>query len=510
MKRRKGFTLVEVILTLALISIVVLGGTNLITFAIRGHRLTMNEFDVQSNIRIASQRLNTTVRDSSAVFILHRENADNLTEEWDYIMLSPEKDRLINYVWNSVTKRHDIKELFPSIDGITLDLELIKGNEIEDDIIDVGRLLEYNLVVEGAGESRIISTELESKNSLQVIDRSYLKKGNTLAYRTDARLDEVSNSQAVVGMVLDKSGSMGDRMDGNSYVRDGHSNSFYHSRMKLMKEEAIRLVEGLAEYPNVYISINPFDSTANGSQRMMNAKQELDTSPGIRSIINGLLANGGTNTGDGIRRAYYKIKDFNEVVENTTKTNKNFMIILVDGVTTFASIHENVTEHTITIRRDEGATYLYNGKEYTFSHSKDVTFWGFYLYTEYYYTISPYTTYVIGDNSIENNEGNDNVLYSGGRYYGYGNNLDPYGTEYVDLIGEMVQSYKEGTNEEIKVYVIGFSDVSADYGSLEDIALATTGDTVYYEAGSAEALETIFKAIQRDISNSLWHIGGPN
>lgn len=30
MKRRKGFTLVEVILTLALISIVVLGGTNLI------------------------------------------------------------------------------------------------------------------------------------------------------------------------------------------------------------------------------------------------------------------------------------------------------------------------------------------------------------------------------------------------------------------------------------------------------------------------------------------------
>lgn len=263
MKRRKGFTLVEVILTLALISIVVLGGTNLITFAIRGHRLTMNEFDVQSNIRIASQRLNTVVRDSAAVFILHRENADNLTDEWDYIMLSPEKDRLISYVWNSVTKGHDIKELFPSIDGITLDLELIKGNEIEDDIIDVGRLLEYNLVVEGAGESRIISTEIESKNSFQVIDRSYLNKGNTLAYRNDARLDEVSNSQAVVGMVLDKSGSMGDRMDGNSYVRDGHSNSFYHSRMKLMKEEAIRLVEGLAEYPNVYISINPFDSTAN-------------------------------------------------------------------------------------------------------------------------------------------------------------------------------------------------------------------------------------------------------
>lgn len=326
----------------------------------------------------------------------------------------------------------------------------------------------------------------------------------------DTRLDEVSNSQAVVGMVLDKSGSMGDRMDGGSYVSEGHSNSFYHSRMKLMKQEATRLVEGLSEYPNVYISINPFDSTANGSEDMLNAKQNLDTSPGLKSIVNGLSAGGGTNTGDGIRRAYYRIKEFNELTENTTKTNKNFMIILVDGVTTYASIQENVTQHTITTRTNHGQTYSVDSREYTFSHSEDVTFFGFYLYTNYYYTRSPYTTYVVGNNSIDNERGNNNIFYSDGRYYGDGNNLDPYGTEYVDLMGAMVQSYKEGTNEEIKVYVIGFSDVEADYGSLEDIAISTTGDSDYYEAGSAEALEAIFKAIQRDISDALWHIGGPN
>jgi hypothetical protein len=60
------------------------------------------------------------------------------------------------------------------------------------------------------------------------------------------------------------------------------------------------------------------------------------------------------------------------------------------------------------------------------------------------------------------------------------------------------------------VYVIGFSSVSRDYDSLEDIALATSGEATYYEAGDVETLNGIFKAIGKDISDALWHIGGPN
>lgn len=525
MKRRKGFTLVEVVLTIALISMVVLGGTNLVTFGIRGHRLSMDEFDIQSNLRLLIHNVNTTIRDTSAVFLLHRENADNLTEEWNYIMLSPEKDRLLNYVWNSSTSSHDVQEMFPGIEGITLELDFNKDsepNESEPNESEpnIDRLLEFGITVNGLGETRTIDTEIEAKNSLQIVDRSYLEEPNVLAYRNDSRLDEVSNAQAAVAMVLDKSGSMGDRMDGGS-ANDSHSNPTRHSRMKLMKKEATRLVEELADLPNVYVSINPFDSTANSSQPMMNAKQELNTSPGLKSIIDGLSANGGTNTGDGIRRAYYRIKDFNERPENTSKTNKNFMIILVDGVTTFASVHENVTQHTIQRRAyDRDAipeeTIIYNGREYVFDYSEDVYEWNWwsweyvYDYTNLFYTRDPYTNYVMGEGNIDNSWASNNVLYSNGAYFGFGNDLDPYGTAYVDLIGDMVKDYKEGTNEEIKVYVIGFSAVPADYGSLEDIALATTDDTVYYEAGSSEALEEIFSAIQRDISDALWHIGGPN
>lgn len=505
MKKRKGFTLIEIVLTIALISIVILGAMNLITFSIKGQQATINEFDIQSNIRIASQRLNTVVRDSSAVFILHRDNANNLTPEWNYIMLSPEKDRLISYEWNSTTNDHDVKEMFPTIGDVSLDLDFLK-----DDIMNVDKLLKFNLEVSGLGESRLISTKLESKNSLQVVDRSYLEDGNTLAYRTDERLDEVSNSQAVVGMVLDTSGSMGDRMDGSSDVRNSYSDSFWHSRIKLMKKEAIRLVEGLADYPNVYVSINPFASTANSSKDMLNAKQNLDTDPGLRTIINGLSANGGTNTGDGIRRAYYKIKDFNELSANTTKTNKNFMIILVDGVTTYGSVNKayyNVIDNRsyvgTTGRDDDGREYDYMGKVGSRWNTK----------YRYFYYDPDKSEFVDGNNNLDTSStflylNNDTSSY--GRPAGNGIFLDPIGKDYVDYIGNKVKSYKEGTNEEIKVYVIGFSAVEADYGSLEDIAQATTGDTTYYEAGSAEALEAIFNAIQKDISDALWHIGGPN
>jgi hypothetical protein len=184
------------------------------------------------------------------------------------------------------------------------------------------------------------------------------------------------------------------------------------------------------------------------------------------------------------------------------------MIILVDGVTTFASVHEVVTDHTISFGSSQGDYYTdLDGREYEFSHST-----GFWIWRTYYYDyIGPvYENYVMGEGNIDNSWASNNVLYSNGAYFGNGSSLDPYGTAYVDLVGDMVKDYKDGTNEEIKVYVIGFSAVPADYGSLEDIALATTDDTVYYEAGSSEALEEIFSAIQRDISDALWHIGGPN
>lgn len=495
MKKTNGFTLLELIISLAIISLIIMMGTQLLIFGIRGHSRSYNEFDIQSNIRIVSQHMNNTIRDSSGVFLLHRENANNLTSEWNYIMLSPQKDRMIHYIWNPSTNSHISKDLFPAIDGIKLDFELTR-----DDDSDLEKLLGLYFSVEGRGKTREINTELEAKNALQVVDRSYLHKANTLAYRKDTRLDEVSNSQAVVAMVLDVSASMANKMDGNSKGNDSSSNPTDYSRMKLMKTEAIRLVEGLSEQPNIYIGITPFSSTANNSGSMMNAKQEIDTNPGLKRTIQGLSAGGGTNTGDGIRRAYYNISDFNG--KHPNKTNKNFMIILVDGVTTYASVHEVKRGYS---DRDLGESLEHNGILYYYSYRQRVD-----RQWRYYYDGVKQGDYVTGNIDIHNNLASVNTYYPNGRYYGKGNSLDFHGRDYVNLIGSMVRSYKEGTNEAIKAYVIGFSADSNDFGSLSDIAKAVTGDTVYYEAGSPKALEDILKEIQRDITDALWHIGGPN
>ncbi|MDY0234526.1 MAG: VWA domain-containing protein [Gudongella sp.] len=498
MRKRKGFTLIELILAIALTSIVIATGTNLMVFGMKNTQLTYDEFDVQSNVRLMSQKINTTIRDSAATFVLHRDDPNNLTDEWNYIMLDSSKTKLMEYKWNSSTKVHDAKEVFKGLSDVTLDLEFTK-----DTASDIDRLLRYRLTIYDGTKSNTIESELESNNSLQVIDRSYAETANVLAYRFDSRIDEVSNAQAAVAMVLDKSGSMKYKLNGSS-ADDNSSNSDKWSKLKKLKIEANRLIDRLAEYSNISVSINPFDSTANGSELMLKARVNNATNTGLTTKVNNLSAGGGTNTGDGIRRAYYKIKDFNEEEENKNKTNKNFLIILVDGVTTFASVNR--------VDLDEIWFYNYKGDTYTNASGEKYEYYGSsgWWNTKYYYRKYD-VTYFTGDNSINNNEiSNYNTTYSSGRYAGDGGSLDPWGTEYVDIVGQLVKSYKLGTNEAIKTYVIGFSSNSADYGSLEDIAKATTGDTVYYEAGSSEALEAIFQAIERDISDALWHIGGPN
>lgn len=110
-----------------------------------------------------------------------------------------------------------------------------------------------------------------------------MNKGNTLAYRYDARLDEASNAQAVIAMVLDTSGSMAYNMNGNSTTNSSNK------RITKMKAEAVRLVESLAKNNNIYISIVPFSSTANNPKEMLKANSNLST---IRNQINGLSADG--------------------------------------------------------------------------------------------------------------------------------------------------------------------------------------------------------------------------
>lgn len=168
------------------------------------------------------------------------------------------------------------------------------------------------------------------------------------------------------------------------------------------------------------------------------------------------------------------------------------MIVLVDGATSYASC----SKASYDIRdygEDQGSYVNHKGKKYDFVDQRN----GLYRYM--YYNPAE-TEFLLGSIQTVSNDKID----------GNGSFLDPIGTDYMDAVGALIRDYKKGTAESIKVYVIGFSKVDADKIRLFDIAMATTDDTKFYSAGSTEALAAIIDAVQKEINDSLWHIGGPN
>lgn len=495
MMRRKGFTLIELIIVIAISGLVFIGATNTIIFAMRVHEMSVVEFDIQSNLRLLSHKINEDSRDSAGAFILYRENANNMTAGWNYIMLNADKTKVLEYRWDEATSTHVVDEIYSGAPGVTLDLTFEKSNAPDED-----KLVIFSLSLTYKGQTRTIDSEVESINALQVVDRAYGKVANTLSYRNDKRVTEISNAQAAVAMVLDISGSMDRKLDGSSTSKSEDK------RLTKMKVEALRLIDNLAKNPNVYISLNPFSTTANDSKEMLKAQANNGTNSAITGYFSSddFDAGGGTNTGDGIRRAYHRIKEFNEKQENLNRTNKNFMIVLVDGATTFASV-DKVYWDLYRTSSELGGTFTSDGITYTKyrTSGNDRYYCGYDLNR---------TIFRMGNSNTNSDTADekDYETYANGAIVGNGSYIDPIGTAYVDEIGELVRAYKKDTEEAIKVYVIGFSSVANDTASLEDIAVATSGSTKYYTAGSSEALQSIFSAIQKDISDALWHIGGPN
>lgn len=458
MKNDKGFTLVEIVVTLAIVGVLFLTMANFMGFGIKTHKISANEANVQSTIRLLSSNINSSVRNSSATFLLHKPtNRDlaqsDLTDGWNYITISKGGKSVLKYEWDSKQSKHIVSTIMSEVPGTTFELEYKKDSSNDN-------VVEYNIIANVNGIKRTLNSELEGLNSLQVIDRKPVHfASNTLAYRFGNRDAAFSETQAAVAMVLDQSGSMAYDMNGKS------TSNINNQRITKLKNEATRLVEELQENPNVYISLNPFSSTANNSEPMTQAILNKEKDKPITKSISIMVANGGTNTGDGMRRAYYRIKEFNEENEKKTnpKTTNNFMIILVDGGTSYRSI-QKVKNST---------------KVQTYTGNDNINI----------------STKVSSYSSLSNG-------VTG--YDGPGNKISPEVTAYVDEIGEMMREY----DNKMKVYVIGFSNVGNDHASLDDIAKATNGKK--YVAGSEEVLKEIFAEIKREINESLWYIGGPN
>lgn len=561
MKRKNGFTLIELIITIVLVSLIVTVGTNILIFGMRTQEATAIQFDMQANVRLMAMKVNDAIRSASGLYLLDKKYPDGsialedyLSEGWNYMMMNADHTALVEWVWNGTS--HVESPIVSAVDGVTFDIVYEKHEAAV-----VNNLLEYKLTINSSSATKSIVSELESLNTLQVMDKSYGGAANTLAYREDERLTDVGVAQAAVSFVIDKSGSMNYNLNGKT-------------RMTVLKSEATKMVQGLSSNENVYLSISPFSYTANSTtgdnlNQMMLLKTNLSRFIGDGSIINNLSPEGNTNTGDGMRRGFKAIEAFNALDENKDKTTKNFMIILVDGETNRASLYNYMTDHTISYSGAPAAHKIQdvNGVAYNFDHWDD-SFWGtdkFYYnresgsgtitvndkpaphnlgtdyifdhWADYYFTTDVFyyryigtfgPTYVLNDQNVEmifdtiDSEFDKNQLYANGAVPDNTTGYKEGTTSYVNEIGKLIKGYKNTRFDGIETYVIGFSPDAKPSG-LQDIAQAVgstngtqkfTGtdnkEYKYYKADTAAALTAVLDEIKFQISEALWHIGGPN
>ena len=530
MNKRKGFTLIELIIAISIGLMVMVIAYNILFIGIRGHSSTFRSFENQADIRYAIETTNNAIRFSTVGFMVTEddfkpvvENGEikELVKPWNYIGLGPDKKSIVHYKYVSIdgkTGYYKMDVLTHGLEDLIYDLKFTKPSETQED-----KIIRYMLKVSNNRKSDTIATEVEAINALHIIDWGDAKKpAIALAYRTEETPEIHKKPVAAISMVLDTSGSMNWGMNGEGTTTTG-INGNNPVRLSLLKNTLNDPNGGLFSIfkeSDVYVSLVPFSYNANMPHSNYNSKDvnRIDLSSfynvkisdeknKLQTMVNALTADGATNTGDGMRRAYYQLKKFNENKSsyelNSKQQVKNYMVVLVDGVTTAGSANINIRrngygyfDNFLTSMEDLGIFYTNN---------RNLSGYGWLAGKH----PSGYTYYLT------------NQKHS----VGNGVSLDiTYGEPYVQKIGEMIQ----GSKIIDQAFIIGYSNAKDRYGkfyeleSVTNIARSfgiTVGDNEANEkfinndfvfvATDRESLREAFENIGGYINEELWQIDGP-
>lgn len=476
MKKQKGFTLIEVLVAMAIIGVIMVVGVNLLRVPTRANRATMKEFQVQSALRAGSQVVTSSVRDASSVFLLTKStpvNAEHdLTKKWDYLVCE-ERDgvsMVVHYHWAK-----DAGGTFKHIPRVVAEAKDANVHfYIDFKMAENGKLLKYNIMARDVetGVEKEISSELKPLNAFSIIDNTKTdpftgkKIGNALAFRNDALDPELGAQQTgydiiMVSLVLDVSGSMSQKMSTGGGKRQ---------RIAILRDESKKLVDRLFTSPNkdrIIVNLYPFSSytfagysdTDKTEFRFRQLQRDIGK---IKDNIDRLRDTYSTNVGDGIRWAYYDILKHEK--DNQTKRIKNFLLVLTDGA----------------------------------------------------------------PNTDTQKKGSDGKYH---RYYDSSNNDLGYGDDwdgsYMRKMGSYVKAFPKKIDgsvnpdvstqaEKIDVTVIGFSEYENDNRQCNGLGIAAGAEPgadgkYFITAGSDAALDAAFSQFSEKVLNkaSLWYLVSP-
>ncbi|MGH4052607.1 MAG: VWA domain-containing protein [Clostridium sp.] len=130
-----------------------------------------------------------------------------------------------------------------------------------------------------------------------------------------------STQSKEIALVIDASGSMDTGLQGND------------SRLKVAKAAANRFIDKFNTDSKVKIGLVQYESSAKKKSGLV----DKNSFPTLKTSINEFTAHGGTNTGDGLRLAYYMLKESPDI------NAKKYIVLLTDGEPTFYSYTNNKT-----------------------------------------------------------------------------------------------------------------------------------------------------------------------
>lgn len=494
---KKGFTLIELIVVIAIIGMVITTIMSLLFFGYNVYSMTSNDYELQSSVRLAMENLGNTIRESKAVFAVP--DATYKDEQWNYLTIDDGGTTVATYEWNgSGWNKNVILGPYPDV---TFEIVFMKENTMSKD-----NSLEMFIEAKTKGGSVqrfAITTGYEVLNALQVIDYGTVSNpARALAYRSDEFHYENMKIYVNVALVLDTSGSMSFNLAGTQT-----SNVPLASRrITTMKQKTVELIEQFATNTNPDVEINisliEYNTHANNPNDFRNvATNKANLITDVNSFCSGSSQNcsGGTNIGDGLRRAYHltEAKKASQEAAHSGELDqiliKNYVILLSDGDYTMYS--RNID--SISTTTEEVCTFYFFGRCWS---------WG----TE---TVSTYNrSYFLGTGNVyytnfyrESDEGNVTTVNRPYVVGLNGNSIDPKAKTYIDQVGALgLNNIDRYTN-----YIIGFTpSVSGDALQNIRIALGTDPSRVF-TAADADELGLAFTNIKTSITNDTWHYLGP-
>ncbi len=140
LKRRFGFTIVELIIAIVVVGIIVLTLTGFLTNGLTYHSYNSREFTVQTDVKFVSTHVAQQIRNATVTFIVTADDysgqAAGLTAGWNYIGRNEDGTQLVEYSYNKSTGKHDRRVLTQGAYGMKYDIVFDKDNDTDDKLVD--------------------------------------------------------------------------------------------------------------------------------------------------------------------------------------------------------------------------------------------------------------------------------------------------------------------------------------------------------------------------------------